>query len=217
MNRLQGVFDTQHRCVKLGIVLGMSLVASEGLAVTTIAPRFAERLDSMELYGWVFAASCSCRSWASSSQVNPSTVTAPDPPSRRQMGRGRQGRVFVGTLTLALGIAVQLVALAFPSLALALTTLGWVVAGLGIGFAHATASVLAFARAPEQQEGRVSSALQLADQFAPALSTGAAGALFAAVTRGGGGEAEGLMLAVALSLALALLSAASARRIGAAS
>lgn len=132
---------------------------------------------------------------------------------KRRGGAGRQQRLLIGTLTLALGTGVQLLALMFPQ-PLHITVTGLAIAGLGIGVAHATASVLAFSYAPAAQEGRVSSALQLADQFAPALSTGAAGALFAAATRGAWGEAGGVGLAVALSLVLALLSAAAARRAG---
>ena len=131
---------------------------------------------------------------------------------RAREGTGRQQRVLIGTLILTFGIGAQLSALALPT-PLILTTLGWTLAGLGIGFAHATASVLAFAHAPAQQEGRISSALQLADQFAPALSTGAAGALFALAVRSARGEASGYGLVVTLSLVLALLSVWAAYRI----
>lgn len=132
---------------------------------------------------------------------------------KRRCGAGRRQRVLVGTLTLSLGIGVQFLALALPQMPLVFTTLGWTLAGLGIGFAHATASVLAFAHAPARQEGTVASALQLADQFAPALSTGVAGALFTVAARGAWGETGGFALAVALSFALALLSALAACRI----
>lgn len=129
---------------------------------------------------------------------------------RQRRGAGRGRRVLAGALTLSLGIGVLLVGSALPQASLVVATLGWVVAGLGIGFAHATVSVLAFAQAPTRQEGAVSSTLQLADQFAPALSAGAAGALFALAARGAWGEAGGFGLAVALCLVLALLSARAA-------
>lgn len=132
---------------------------------------------------------------------------------RAREGRGRAERILGGTLVLASGIGVQLLAVGLE-LPLFVTALGWMLAGLGIGFAHASASVLAFAAAPARQEGRVSSALQLADQFAPALSTGAAGALFAGAARGTLGEAGGFGLAVGLSFGLALLSAVAAYRVG---
>lgn len=132
---------------------------------------------------------------------------------KRRHGEGRQQRLLIGTLGLSLGIGMQLLALVFPQVPLVFTILGWTLAGLGIGFAHATASVLAFAHSPARQEGTVSSALQLADQFAPALSTGAAGALFTVAAQSAWGETSGFGLAVTLSLVLALLSAVAAYRI----
>lgn len=132
----------------------------------------------------------------------------------RRRGSGRQQRVLIGTLILSLGIGTQLAGLAFVQVSLALTVVGWTLAGLGIGIAHATTSVLAFAHVPAQQAGTVSSALQLADQFAPALSTGAAGALFSVAARGSWGESGGFGLAVALSFVLALFSVLAAYRIG---
>jgi MFS family permease len=131
-----------------------------------------------------------------------------------QGGTDRAGRVFIGTLGLSLGIGLQLVALAFPQVSLFITILGWSLAGLGIGFAHATASVLAFAYADTGQSGKVSSALQLADQFTPALSTGIAGVLFTVISKRSWGEIGGVGLAIAFSLVLALFSTLAARRIG---
>lgn len=55
MSTPSGVFSTRHRTTTLSIVLGMSLVAFESLAVTTIAPTFARALGGMDLYGWVFS------------------------------------------------------------------------------------------------------------------------------------------------------------------
>ncbi len=132
---------------------------------------------------------------------------------KTRAGQGRAQRVLTGTLVLAFGLGVQLIALA-THLPLVVTALGLAAAGLGIGFAHASASVLAFAHAPAGREGEVLAALQLADQFAPALSTGAAGALFALAARDAWGEAGGFGLVVGLSFILALLSALAAYRIG---
>jgi MFS family permease len=50
-----GVFDPQHRALTVGILLGVTVVAFEGLAVVTVAPRFAEALGGLTLYGWVFS------------------------------------------------------------------------------------------------------------------------------------------------------------------
>ena len=50
-----GVFDPQHRALTVGILLGVTLVAFDGLAVVTVAPRFATALGGLSLYGWVFS------------------------------------------------------------------------------------------------------------------------------------------------------------------
>lgn len=128
---------------------------------------------------------------------------------RKRAGQGRPRRVLGGTLVLSLGVGLQLAAALVPVAPVVIMTLGWSIAGLGIGFAHATVSVLAFSQAPARQEGAISSSLQLADQFAPALSAGAAGALFA-FARQGPGEAAGVALAIALGFVLALASALTA-------
>ena len=51
----QHVFDSEHRGLTVGIILGITLMAFEGLAVVTIAPSVAESLGGMALYGWVFS------------------------------------------------------------------------------------------------------------------------------------------------------------------
>src|SRR5690606_16818984 len=95
----------------------------------------------------------------------------------------RAARMFVGVGLVVLGIAAQAVALFASSFPLVIVIVGWVVAGLGIGMAHSTSSVLAFTLIPEGQEGKVSAALQISDQLLAALSTGVGGALLALATR----------------------------------
>ena len=51
----QHVFDSEHRGLTVGIILGITLMAFEGLAVVTIAPSVASSLGGMALYGWVFS------------------------------------------------------------------------------------------------------------------------------------------------------------------
>lgn len=47
----QGIFSGRYRATSVGIVFGMSLVAFESLAVATIAPKLAQGLGGMALYG----------------------------------------------------------------------------------------------------------------------------------------------------------------------
>jgi len=125
----------------------------------------------------------------------------------------RARRVRLGTLLLSAGLAVQLVALFAPAYPLPISVLGWATAGLGIGLAHATTSVLAFAYAPTGEGGTVSASLQLADQFSSALSTGIGGALLALATRRGLAERDGVAWAYLFCLLLIVTAVWAAGRL----
>jgi MFS family permease len=126
----------------------------------------------------------------------------------------RYQRIAWGTCILLAGASLQIVVLFTPSFSLALAVLGWFLAGVGIGLAHATISVSAFALAPKGEEGNVSAALQLADQFSSALCTGLGGALLAYSISADYGERFGIFLAFAVSGFLGLVSILAAWRIG---
>lgn len=126
----------------------------------------------------------------------------------------RHVRIFIGSSIMTLGLVLQLVSLYTTVVPLIITLIGWMLAGFGIGLAHSTTSVLAFALAPKGEEGHVSAGLQLADTFLAALATGVGGALFAYATRQGLGEQTGIMLAFVFSLFLSSFSIISAMRIG---
>ena len=51
-----GLFSPQRRALTVGLVLTITLVAFEALAVSTVMPIVARELGGMELYGWVFTA-----------------------------------------------------------------------------------------------------------------------------------------------------------------
>lgn len=55
-NREAGVFGPSYRALTIGIILAVTTVAFEGLAITTIAPSLAQRLNGLHLYGWIFSA-----------------------------------------------------------------------------------------------------------------------------------------------------------------
>lgn len=52
----QGIFSTPYRALTIGIILAISTVAFEGLAITTVAPNVAQQLQGIHLYGWIFSA-----------------------------------------------------------------------------------------------------------------------------------------------------------------
>lgn len=121
------------------------------------------------------------------------------------------GRVRTGALLLGAGIA------AFATVSLSVVPLGvvvaaWGVAGLGIGMAFSTLSVLALATAGEGEAGRTSSALQLNDYLANSAGVAVGGVVFAAFAETApGAAATALVLAAAGIAALALVPAARLR------
>jgi MFS family permease len=52
----EGLWSPDRRSLTLGLVLTITLVAFEALAVSTIMPTVAGELGGLELYGWVFSA-----------------------------------------------------------------------------------------------------------------------------------------------------------------
>jgi MFS family permease len=51
-----GLWSAERRSLTIGLVLTITLVAFEALAVSTIMPTVARELNGLELYGWVFTA-----------------------------------------------------------------------------------------------------------------------------------------------------------------
>lgn len=51
-----GIFGDHYRILTIGVVLAMSTVAFEGMALTTVAPVVASELNGENLYGWIFSA-----------------------------------------------------------------------------------------------------------------------------------------------------------------
>src|SRR3954451_323555 len=49
------ILDRQHRALTAGVILAITAVAFEGLAVITIAPGIAGELHGLALYGWIFS------------------------------------------------------------------------------------------------------------------------------------------------------------------
>jgi len=52
--RADGLWSPQRRSLTIGLVLTITLVAFEALAISTIMPQVARELNGLELYGWVF-------------------------------------------------------------------------------------------------------------------------------------------------------------------
>ncbi|HXZ69507.1 MAG TPA: MFS transporter [Streptosporangiaceae bacterium] len=54
--RVRGLWAPQTRGLTAGLVLSITFVASEALAVVTVMPLVAQELGGLHLYGWVFSA-----------------------------------------------------------------------------------------------------------------------------------------------------------------
>ena len=50
-----GIFGGQRAGLTIGILMAITIVAFEALAVGTVIPRAEEDLGHLELYGWVFS------------------------------------------------------------------------------------------------------------------------------------------------------------------
>src|SRR5579862_8616486 len=53
--RAPGLWAPQRRAMTVGLVLTVTFVASEALAVVTVMPVVAKDLGGLRLYGWVFS------------------------------------------------------------------------------------------------------------------------------------------------------------------
>ena len=51
-----GLWSARHRSLTVGLILTITLVAFEALAISTVMPIVAAELGDLELYGWVFTA-----------------------------------------------------------------------------------------------------------------------------------------------------------------
>ena len=118
--------------------------------------------------------------------------------------RGRRQLVWAGLILTALGI-VATASLLHPLVPAVLAPLAWALAGLGMGVAYSTLSLVVLENAEGGQEGRATSGLQLMNMLGSALGTGIGGALVA-----DNGPASGVLrqdLLMLLVVGLALLAA----------
>ena len=91
----------------------------------------------------------------------------------------RAGTLFIGLGVLLAGATV------IPAVPVAVGMLGWAVAGLGMGVAYPTLSVLTLELSAPDEQGTNSSALQIADALFAAVALALSGALFAALIDAG--------------------------------
>src|SRR5215470_5527928 len=157
-----GLWSAQRRALSAGLVLTITFIASEALAVVTIMPVVARDLGGLSLYGWVFSA------FMLGSLIG--IVTA-----GRQADRYGPARPFLGGLALfCAGLAI---AGAAPTMLVLVG--GRALQGIGAGAVPAVAYVAIGRSLPENLRPRMmavlSTAWVLPGLVGPAVSVAVAG------------------------------------------
>jgi MFS family permease len=156
------LWSAQRRALTVGLVLTITFIASEALAVVTIMPVVARDLGGLRLYGWVFSA------FMLGSVVG---IVA----AGRQADRYGPGRPFVG------GLLMFCAGLTIAGLAPTMLVLvcGRALQGIGAGAVPAVAYVAIGRSLPEQLRARMmavlSTAWVLPGLAGPAISAAVAG------------------------------------------
>ncbi len=122
---------------------------------------------------------------------------------------GRRQLVSVGLVLTAVGVACVIVML-LPPVPVLLAPALWGIAGLGMGIAYSTLSLVVLEHAPGGQEGVATSAVQLMNMLGSALGAGIGGAVIAHATTGGQGPGTGIIhqsMLMTIVLVVALLAA----------
>ena len=133
--------------------------------------------------------------------------------SRPWLSWRRDVIVTVGVCHLAAGLTLVTAFARFPGLPLAVPAVGWVLAGLGMGLATASTSLVVMSLSPARLLGRNSSSLQVGEGLGTSLLGGAAGAVFGALHgRTPAPHTFGAVFAVGLVAAAA--AALVSRRVG---
>jgi MFS family permease len=125
---------------------------------------------------------------------------------------GARRFVRLGFATVALGI-VGFAAVLSPAVPIVVGIAAWAVAGLGMGLAYSTLSLVTLREAAAGEEGSASAALQLSDVLGTALGTGVGGALIAAGLALGAEAWWGLAAAFAVGAAVDILGVALSGRL----
>ena len=112
----QGLFTGPNRPLTLGIILSTTMIAFEGLALTTVAPAIVQDIGGFAWYGWIFTGYLLAQLVGS--------VAAGQAVDRRGLG----APVAVALLIFAVGLLLAAVASTMP-----LLVFGRVLQGLGAG------------------------------------------------------------------------------------
>lgn len=130
------------------------------------------------------------------------------------VARGSRRRLTVSGLLLMIGGVAGIAVVAVSAAPVALAIAAWGIAGLGMGLAYSTATLVVLESAPPGSEGASSSAAQLANVLGTALGTGIGGAIVAAQSaRSPGSIGIGVAVIDAIAIAAALVALLAARQL----
>ncbi|HEV2579538.1 MAG TPA: MFS transporter [Ktedonobacteraceae bacterium] len=116
----------------------------------------------------------------------------------------RQGRrllVTSGLILIALGLA-GITCILIPGVPVVLAIVSWGVAGLGMGLAYSTVSLVVLETAPPDQQGSATASMELASTLGSALGAGLGGAIIAIATASGNGIGTGISVVDLLVIAV---------------
>ena len=120
-------------------------------------------------------------------------------------------RIRVGALLIGAGITAEIATIS-PTVPVLVGTLGWGLAGLGMGLVYPILSTTTLAMSKPDEQGANSSALQINESLSGAVVLAIGGALFASLVETATHEAY--IVNFGITLVLALIAAAIATRIG---
>jgi MFS family permease len=130
--------------------------------------------------------------------------------------RSRRSTTVVGLLIIIVGVALSILVLS-PAVPALLAPVAWGVAGLGIGLAFSTISLVVLETAPAGQEGTASSAMQLANMLGVALGTGIGGVIIGdaggSAVGAAGAAQTGIFIQYLLMIGVAALAVVTALRL----
>ena len=118
----------------------------------------------------------------------------------------------VGLVVLAIGCAAT-AAVLFPTTSVVFGPIAWGIAGLGMGIAYSTLSLVVLEHAGQGSEGTATAAIQLLNVLGSALGAGVGGALVAYTSRGDKGVGVGIFWQIMLMLAVLALALFTAQRL----
>lgn len=181
-----------------------SLVATRGLTISAhIAGASLVPMILQDVHGWSpagasLAVGAGSLSWAGGSVIQSKVRT-------------RRDRLpHLGAMAIALGLAI-LILLPTGLLVWPFGLVGTIIAGFGIGLAHATLSDLALAALPTKDHAWISSALQVADTAGPAAAMSLVALAFVLAGITGGSP---WVYSLLVSVSIALIAIGSSGRIG---